>query len=102
LITASGVRQKDIAEKVGLKEPAISKIVNAGNFPKESDHDINAISPTAEIDRLQKDLDKAVEILGTNKHQPSQSLFPFEAKYPYSIRTSRATIWGKSTTRKEI
>ena len=33
-LAAAGVRQKEIAEKVGLAQPAISKIVN-GDIPKE-------------------------------------------------------------------
>ena len=52
------MRQKDIAEKTGLKEPAISKIVH-GNFPKESESTINAIPATAEIESLQRKLDEA-------------------------------------------
>ena len=57
-LAAAGVRQKDIAEKTGLKEPAISKIVH-GNFPKESESTINAIPATAEIESLQRKLEEA-------------------------------------------
>ena len=34
-LVASGVRQREIAEKVGLQEPAVSKIIH-GKFPKET------------------------------------------------------------------
>ena len=34
-LAAAGVRQREIAEKVGLQEPAVSKIIH-GKFPKET------------------------------------------------------------------
>ena len=52
------MRQKDIAEKVGLEQPAISKIVNR-DIPKEYESTINVVSPSAEIESLQRKLEEA-------------------------------------------
>ena len=56
--TASGVRQKDIAEKVGLSKQAVSKIVSPEST-KWTEKQINAVSPSAEIESLRRKLEEA-------------------------------------------
>jgi hypothetical protein len=51
-LAEAGHRQKDIAQAVGLKEPAVSKIINK-NFPKESEPTIKTSSAVEEIAVLQ-------------------------------------------------
>jgi len=52
-LAEAGHRQKDIARAVGLKEPAVSKIINK-NFPKESEPTIKTSSAAEEIAALQE------------------------------------------------
>ena len=54
----AGVRQKDIAEKVGLSKQAVSKIVSPEST-KWTEKQINAVSPSAEIESLQRKLEEA-------------------------------------------
>ena len=52
------MRQKDIAEKVGLSKQAVSKIVSPEST-KWTEKQINAVSPSAEIESLQRKLEEA-------------------------------------------
>ena len=53
-LAEAGHRQKDIAQAVGLKEPAVSKIINK-NFPKESEPTIKTSSAVEEIAAREKE-----------------------------------------------
>ena len=55
-LAAEGVRQKDISEKVGLSKQAVSKIVSPEST-KWTEKQINAVSPAAEIEAKQAELD---------------------------------------------
>ena len=55
-LAARGVRQKDIAEKTGLSKQAVSKIVSPEST-KWTEKQINAVSPAAEIEAKQAELD---------------------------------------------
>lgn len=55
-LAASGVRQKDIAEKVGLQEPAVSKIIH-GKFPKESFPTVNTTTAAQELQAKQDEIE---------------------------------------------
>ena len=79
-LAAAGVRQKDIAEKTGLKEPAISKIVH-GNFPKESESTINAIPATAEIESLQRKLEEAEGDCGEGRADATVGITHCQGQY---------------------
>ena len=58
-LAARGVKQKDIAEKVGLSKGHTSDIVNQRSSENEHEPTINAIPPAAEIESLQRKLEEA-------------------------------------------
>lgn len=58
-LAARGVKQKDIAEKVGMTEARISQIAKGKNLNNLSEPTINAVSPSAEIESLQRKLEEA-------------------------------------------
>ena len=51
------MRQKDIAEKVGLTPQAISKITK--DYTKCSENPVNTTTPSAEIESLRRKLEEA-------------------------------------------
>ena len=55
-LAARGVKQKDIAEKTGLSKQAVSKIVSPEST-KWTEKQINAVSPAAEVEAKQAELD---------------------------------------------
>ena len=55
-LAARGVKQKNIAEKTGLSKQAVSKIVSPEST-KWTEKQINAVSPAAEIEAKQAELD---------------------------------------------
>jgi transcriptional regulator with XRE-family HTH domain len=58
-LAASGVKQKDIAEKTGLSKGHVSDIVNKRSSENEHEPPINSVSASAEIEALQRKLDEA-------------------------------------------
>ncbi len=57
-LAAAGVRQKDIAEKVGLTQQAVSKITKT-DTTKLYEPQVNTTTPAAEIEALQRKLEEA-------------------------------------------
>ncbi len=57
-LAAAGVRQKDIAEKVGLTQQSVSHIVK-GNTNNLYESQVNTTTPSAEIESLQRKLEEA-------------------------------------------
>ena len=58
-LAARGVKQKDIAEKVGMTEARISQIAKGKNLNNLSESTINTTTPSAEIESLQRKLEEA-------------------------------------------
>ena len=57
-LAARGVKQKDIAEKVGLDRSVVTKIINR-DVQNAHEPTVNATTPAAEIESLQRKLEEA-------------------------------------------
>ena len=80
--------QKDIAQAVGLKEPAVSKIINK-NFPKESEPTIKTSSAAEEIAPQGKESPDAGGSFTLRRPETLLSRFGQKGRYASSIRSEK-------------